>query len=202
MIVPGLSTAWRTIVAIVVVVGVLVGGFYAYRAWDRYKQRERQKHLTEAGVQGDSAQADVQSGALLAAKADSQYVSYDAYKNRPETRANPVARELGNRADPVITTLKAAIKKDTSAIRHLESQVIELQAAGPPLGPRAVPYGDIGYGATTRHRAVPVVRLGLDYRIMPHVFAKVEGSYEPPPAGAEVQKPEFRGLIAAHITFR
>lgn len=206
MKIPGLSLLTTPIK---VALGILVGAvvvyllvFKAIPAYDSWRERQRQEHLTKAGAQGDSAKADINSGALFAAKADTEYVPYAVYRNSPVTRGNPVANELGNRADKVIADLKTAHTKDTSAITHLEKQVNELQAAGPPPPPRIVPYVDAGYGLSNRHRAVPVVRVGLDYRLAGPVAVKLEGSYEPPPAGSEVQKPEFRGLAALHISFR
>lgn len=174
----------------------------SYRAYDNWQSGKRQKALAAAGVQGDSATTNINAGALLSAKADTQYVPYAVYRNSPNVRGNPVANELGNRADPLIKTLRAAIQEDTSAIRHLQSQVKDLQDAGPPLGPRAVPYLDVGYVASNRQRAVLVGRLGLDYRLLPHVWAKVEGGYQPPPSSDLKQTPEFRLIVAAHVTFR
>lgn len=196
------TTPIRVFFGVVGGVAALVAIFFAYKAYDSWQAGRRQAHLAAAGVQGDSAKADINSGALLAAKADTQYVPYTRWRNRPDVRADPLANELGNRADSTITTLKAAIKADTNAIRHLQNQVTELQDAGPPLGPRAIPYLDVGYGASSRHRAVPVGRLGITYRLLPHVMAKLEGSYEPPPAGSTEQKPEWRVFVGGQATFR
>lgn len=202
MILPGLSTAWRTIVVVVVVVAMAVGGFYAYSAYDRYKQRQRQKLLDAAGVH-------VQAADTLVAQADTQQVlilptkrGFNAAINSPQVRNNPVARPVADTARKIIKADSITIDKQKKAIAHLDSAVVDLQKAGPPLGPRAVPYGVVGYMASNRQRAVPMVKLGIDYRLLPHVMANAEVSYQPPVPKDTKQTPEFRVFVGGKVTFR
>lgn len=192
----------KVIAGIVLAVATLVGIFYAYSTYDKWQQRRRQEKLAAAAVH-------VATADTLVAQADTQQVQilptkrgFNVLTNSPQVRSNPVARTVADTAKKIIKADSITIATQKKAIANLDSAVKDLQDAGPPVGPRAVPYGDLGYAASSRSRAVPVVRLGVDYRVLPHVFAKVEVGYQPPPAGDASQKPELRILAAGHITFR
>ena len=149
------------------------------------------------------------TGNTLASQAESTQVQirptkqgFNVLLNSPQVRNNPTARIVGDTAQKIIKADSVTISKQRGSIAHLDSAVVDLQEAGPPLGPRAVPYGIVGYVASSRQRAVPVGGLGLDYRLLPHVMAHLEASYSPPPAGDLKQTPDWRILVGGKITFR
>lgn len=198
----GLSAAWKGIAAGVGIVLAVVAIVYGYTKLDDWRQARRQAKL-------DSAGAHVKTATELAAEADSEQVriqpakdSFTVLINRPETKNNPQANKVATGATKIIKADSVTIDKQKKAIAHLDSAVVDLQDAGPPLGPRAVPYGVVGYVASNRQRAVPLAKLGLDYRLLPHVMANLELSYQPPPAGSAEQKPEFRLFVGGKATFR
>lgn len=196
------SAAWRAIIFAVVFIAAIVGTIYGFQAYDRWQAAKRAKLLAAAGQQ--VAVADT-----LAKQADSTQVLIQPTKttftnliNSPQTRNNPHAKTVADTAKKIIHADSVTIDKQKKAIAHLDSAVTDYQKAGPPLGPRAMPYLTVGYGASNRHRAVPVAKLGLDYRLLPHVFANLEGSYEPPPPTADKQTPEWRLFVGGRVNFR
>lgn len=205
MIIPGLSSlsvAWKGIMAGIGVVLAVVAVVYAYGKIDDIKAARRQAKLASAGEH-------VKVADTLAAQADTEQVlirptkqGFDVLINSPQVKHNPVAHTVADTAKKIIHADSITIDKQKKAIAHLDSAVVDLQDAGPPLGPRAVPYGIIGYVASNRQRAVPMARLGLDYRVLPHIMAELELSYQPPPAGALDQRAEFRAFIGGKATFK
>jgi hypothetical protein len=205
MTIPGLgslSAAWRGILTGTGIILAVVAVVFAYSRYDDWKAARRQKLLDKAGVQ-------VATGNTLAAQADSVQTvirptkqGFNVLLNSPQVRNNPIAKTVGDTAKKIINADSVTIDKQKRSIAHLDSAVTDLQDAGPPLGPRAVPYGIIGYAASSRQRAVPVGGLGLDYRLLPHVMAHIEGSYSPPPAGDLKQTPDWRVVVGGKITFR
>lgn len=205
MSIPGLgsiSAAWRAIVFGIMLIGVLVGGVYAYRAYDSWKAGKRARDLLSAGKH-------VQAADTLTHQADSTQVLIQPTKfnfrtlvNSPQTRSNPHAKTIADTATKIIKADSVTIDKQKKAIAHLDSANKDYQNAGPPLGPRVMPYAAVGYSASNRHRAVPMGKLGVDYRLLPHVFANLEGSYSPPPAKDLKQIPEWQVFVGGRINFR
>jgi hypothetical protein len=165
--------------------------------------------LNNAQVVTHTANADT---AVIAARADSvagaaANAGFEKLLVTPEIRNNPGAQRVG-------TAAKTVIASKNSEIGHLKTAVVEQKAAtkaavdaGEKPVPRISPYADIGYARSfTRHYGVPVVRAGVDYRVVAWAHVQAELSYEPPPAprvGFDLPKDaEIRGTLTAHIVFR
>jgi hypothetical protein len=175
---------------------------FTYTKIDDWRTARRNAQLASAGKQ-------VVVATTLAGQADSVQTEirptkqgFNALLNSPQVKNNPTAKIVGDTAKKIIKADSVTIDKQKKAIAHLDTAVTNLQDAGPPLGSRAVPYGIVGYVASSRQRAVPVGVLGLDYRLLPHVMAHIEGSYSPPTPKDLKQTPDWRILVGGKITFR
>jgi hypothetical protein len=150
--------------------------------------------------------------ALRAANVDSSRAvvvtrEFGALTNSPEVRRSPIATRVAASANTVIATKNSEIGHLRTTVAEKTKEVADVRAAGEKPVPRISPYADIGYARSfTRHYGVPVVRAGVDYRVVAWAHVQTELSYEPPPAprvGFDLPKDaEIRGTITAHIVFR
>lgn len=197
---------WKGALAVLGGVLLLFGIWKGYGAFDGWLAARRAKHIATAdslGVVADTLHSQgvvVDSTIVRPARTD-----FNTYAGSSAVLTNPVARTVATKAKTLVTGLDKRDSLSKAENATLRRQVRELEAAGPPLPPRAVPYVDALYSLSNKGKPLPMIRAGLDYRVLPHVFAHLEGSYQPPPAtspGAVTEKPEFRLNVGAHITFR
>jgi hypothetical protein len=183
----------------------IVAAIFVYTHVDDWKRARYNAKSVSAAAHGDTA-------AAFAAVADTTHAqgvvirdNWRVLTSSSEVKRNPVAVKVAEKGNQVI----ANADKETSALRsanaQLTSQVHDLETRGEPPTPRAIPYVEPLYSFRSSSRSTPLLRLGVDYRVLPHVSAKIETSYEPPPAtkpGEKAMQPEFRLTVGGHITFR
>lgn len=202
----GLSNIWKgalaALGAVLLVFGIVKG--YSYR--DEIVAFVRQGHLVAADTLGKRADTlHAQASAVDSTIVAPARNDFGVYANSPEVRNNPVAHKVATKAGVLVAGLDKSNSITKAENATLRRQVTELEAAGPPPGPRAIPYADALYSLSSKGKPLPMIRAGLDYRVLPHVFARVEGSYQPPPTpapGTVTEKPEFRLSVGGHFTFR
>jgi hypothetical protein len=200
-----LSAVWKGALAALGAVLLVFGIWKGYGAFDGWLARRRAGHIVAAEAQGDSATAAGKEAALI----DSTQVipartNFRTLIATPEVRRNPVAVKVAEAGTKLTTSQDKELAAKAAQVQHLEQQVRELQDAGPPPEPRAIPYAKALYTFSTARRPLPDIRAGVDYRLVKHVYANVEGAYQPPPAPAPGEKtasPEFRASIGVRITF-
>jgi hypothetical protein len=189
------------VTAIGVAVALLIFVFKFGTIKDAIQSRLYNSKTTSSVAHGDSANASK----ALADTAHAQGIvvrsSYNALKASPRVRNNPVALEVSNSADKVIGKADTEVVNLRSANTQLERQVHDLQTRPPEPTPRATIYVDPLYSFSNVRRPMIVARVGVDYRLLPHVSAKVEVGYMPPPPSSTKQSAEFVANVGAHITF-
>jgi hypothetical protein len=183
----------------------LAGTVYIYKHIDDWKAARYDKKTVSAAAHGDSAATYVAIADTTHARGVVIRDNWHVLTRSSEVRGNPVATKVAESGNRVIANADNEAKNLRSANSQLRSQVTDLQSRGPPPQPRAIPYVDPLYSFRSSGRATPLLRIGIDYRVLPYVSAKIEGSYEPPPAprpGEDASKPEFRLNVGGHIAFR
>lgn len=193
-----IKTFFQVVGGILALVLIVLG----YREWDRYRQNKHDAKIASAAAHGDSAQTFIAAADTTHQQGVIIRDNWHILTGSPAVQNNPVAKNVAVEGQKVIANADQETKDLRAANTQLKGQVSDLQSAGKDPGPRAVPYLDPLYSFSSKHRAVPVVRVGVDYRLLPFVSAKLEASYEPPPAGSPDQRPEFRYSVGGHITFR
>lgn len=156
------------------------------------------------------ASADVHHAAAVTvmAKADTAHAQGVVLRKQlqdlvssPAVQADPIAIEVAGAGAAVIAKADTEIVDLRTANHELEQEAKDLRDAGKSRGPRLVPYLEPLYTFRSSGPPAPVIRLGADYRLLPHVSVKLEASYEPPP-GPDYLKPEYRVTVGGRITFR
>lgn len=175
-------TAWlKSTAGIITGIGLVILILVAYTKCDEIKAWNYNRHTAKA----DSALvvADTAHSEGIVARTE-----HEKLLNTPEVR-NSVA------AQKVVVSSNKVIAKADKEIAALRTTVDETKAAGEKPVPRAIPYIDVLGSVnadTTQMKMRMVIRAGIDYRILPHVFAKIE----------VVRDPNYRLNVGAHITFR
>jgi hypothetical protein len=197
-----LKTTVGSVVGIFVALLLVAGIIWAYTKRDQWFANRFNQKTVSSVAHGDTAKTEL-------AVADTAHVqgvvirdNWRILASSPAVRSNPVATHVASEATKVIANADTETTHLRAANNQLQLQVRDLESRGPVPRPRAVPYLDPLYSFSSKGRAVPVLRAGVDYRIVSWVHAKVEASYEPPPAGAPDQRPEFRVTVGGHITLR
>ena len=156
-----------------------------------------------------SAQAHGDTASTFQAAADTAHVqgviirdNWHVLTGSPEVRSSPVATKVAVAGSKVIAKADTEITDLRAANSQLKLQVSDLQSRGELPQPRAVPYADALYSFSNKRRPVIAGRVGLDYRLLKYVSAKVEVGYMPPPVETVSQVPEFILNVGGHITFR
>ena len=178
---------------------VLWAGFEAYGWYDDYRTLKYDTRTRSAEARGDSANVMRDSSALFTRRDSVVRVPYIVYRNSPQVKRNPVADTLGGKSDSLIANLDSELRLKKGEADMLRRQVGDLVSRGEKPRPRAVPYLEPLYSFSTTG-GKPMIRAGVDYRILSGVNAKVEASYEAPPIGTNA--PDFRLNVGARINFR
>lgn len=183
----------------------IVATIFVYTHVDDWKRARFDAKTVSAAAHGDTAAAFVAIADTTHAEGVVIRDNWRVLTSSSEVKRNPVAVKVAEKGNAVIANADKEATALRSANAQLTLQVHDLETRGEPPKPRAIPYIEPLYSFRSSGRATPLLRLGVDYRLLPHVSAKIETSYEPPPApkpGEDAMKPEFRLTVGGHITFR
>ena len=190
----GVLTGVGIVLAVVVIV-------YGYSKIDDIRDARRQRRLDAASTQVLAAGILVSEVDTAQARLTPTREGFGQLISSPGVRNNPKAKEVADTSSKIIAVQDTSIRKLRAANDSLFRAVKNLEDAGPPLGPRLVPYLVAGYSLSNRQRGVPVVGVGADYRLISKFGVRGEVTYEPPPAGVD-KPPEFTAKLLGHIKFR
>lgn len=188
-----------------IVVGILsaallvFGGVKLYGVYDEYRNLKHDKQTKSAAARKDSANTERDSSALYADRDSIIRVPYIVYRQSPQVKKNPTADTLGQKCDSLVGNLDSELRHKKSEAELLRRALHDLETRPEKKGPRAIPYVEPLY-SFSNSGGRPLIRAGVDYRLLGAVRAKVEASYEPPPAGENT--PSFRLNVGGRINFR
>lgn len=195
---------------------LVLGIWKGQSVWDHYLANRYNQKTVSSEAHGDSAKVFHEEAAKIeATEVRPARAAFTKLKNSPEVKSNPVAVAVAGQADKVI---EAQDKKDTAQQNEnaqLRKEITDLKERGEKPKPRAIPYVDGLYSwSPMQNKSVPVVRVGVDYRVVSFANVKLELGYEPPPnyseakkqalinLGEDPNKPEVRLTVGGHIAFR
>lgn len=182
--------------------------WFGYHKYDEYRKLKYQAATAGAQAHADSAKVLIDSSSYYAARNAPVLTHYRTLSRSPAVQNNPVAKGVADTCDKVVDNLNGQVRNLQGAYKQKQAEVDSVKSAGSPPGPRAVPYADFlgsWRSGNGKNRLLPLVRAGVDYRLLPYTSVKLEGTYEPPPTpkpGEKTANPEFRVNLGAHISFR
>lgn len=209
-----LRTTTGMMVSMIVLALMLIGVWKFNTIKDAIQTRLYNQKTASSEAHGDSAKVEIAEADTTRAQGVVIRDRFNTLVNSPEVRKNPVATRVATESKKVIANADTEKTHLRNANAQLQKQVNDLETRPNKVEPRSVPYIDALYSENfATHKGVPVIRAGVDYRIISSIKAKLEGSYEPPPAysqdqqlalkaaGLDPSRPELRATVGLHITF-
>lgn len=187
------------VTTVIVIVALLIFVWKFGTIKDALQAKLFNTKTTSSVAHGDSATAFNASADSAHAQGVVVRSDYNALVSSPRIRSNPGAVEVTTSANKVIGKADAEVVNLRASNTQLERQVRDLQTRPPEPTPRSVVYADPLYSFSNLRRPLITGRVGIDYRLISHVSAKVEVGYMPPPPGRS--RAEFVANVGAHITF-
>jgi hypothetical protein len=171
---------WKGVLVAIGVVLLVAGVWKGYSLVDTLRTAHRDKKLVAAAAHHDSATTFHARADTAKAKGAVVRGQLADLVSSPKVQADPIALQVAVAGAAVIAQADTEISNVRSENQQLRSEAADVKSAGSDPGPRGIPYLEPLVRFRRHEKAVPIARAGIDYRLFPHVSAKLELEYSNP----------------------
>ena len=188
--------AWlKSTAGIATGIAIILAAIVVYWKWGDIKAWNHDRHIAKAEQHVETAKPLIVSADSAKKEGVQIRTRHNTLINSPEVRNDTTAQKVVKSSNKVIANTDFEVSKLRAAIAQKDSAIDEYKKAGPPPGPKLVPYIDAVYKFNMDSTAMKphmVLRAGLDYKILPFTSVKLELE----------RNPAYQLNVGAHIAFR